>query len=373
MIKGNLTLSSDLRRLGFVKVVVFLTHPSSFTNIEPLVARYKRTVLELREKAGWCLNPITGKKVSGKGIGKEGITSEKDVIALNHVLLAQNLGFIRKSVYNWSEHGWHYSSLHTDERGLPLSLNPANRVSLMGGEQAKGLVASFSKPEKLVFCNALFYADFDGIFPLLECLSSSTKTTSDLSNDYFLKVASWYERKSKIEINSEKRNFYLREKAKLAKPGSYTRTHILEQIYPRLSFLKDVGFIDGNDEGYSLSSIAREFLSSFPYGDNSKIKSLLDEKGKELVFSLSDVYSRGLGEISKEEFDKLFAKMSAFYRTIGLLFIPFESLFVSISAAALGDSKSISLPSYVEQLQRLVKQQGIAFSTTVPGRKYVKI
>ena len=71
LIRGNLNLSSDLRRIGFIKVIVFLTYPSTFTYTSQLVNKYKMTVIAYRDKQGWNINRESGKKMAGKGIGKE--------------------------------------------------------------------------------------------------------------------------------------------------------------------------------------------------------------------------------------------------------------------------------------------------------------
>ena len=372
MIRGNLNLSSDLRRLGFIKVILFLTHPSSFMYTDQLVSRYKRTVMKFREKEGWNVDLNSGVKVAGKGIGAETKSASEDIIALNHVLLAQKLGFLRKDVNNWSTHGRHLSSQYTESEGLPLSLNPQTREKLL---KTKGLVANLSRSEQLIFCDALLTFDVDGTVPLIECMDTNTKPKSELIEEYFGKVASWYERKARIEVRAQVRSFYLREKASFAKKeskGGYSRVHREMQVEPRLHFLKDLGLINKSRSGYSLSNTGKRLRDSFSTLDDTQIKSLLDEKEKRLTILLSDLYGKGLPELPVADFDKTFVRMMNFYRSIGLILIPYESLYISIAASALNLSQTLPFSTYEKQLRRLAKLRGIGYSTTVPGRRYVK-
>lgn len=372
MIRGNLNLSSDLRRLGFIKVIVFLTHPSSLTYTTQLVSRYKRMVMEYREKADWNIDRESGVKVAGKGIGKETKSPSEDFIASNHVLLAQNLGFIRKDVNNWSTFGRHLSSQYTDSEGLPLSTNPQTREKLL---KTKGLVANLFRSEQLIFCDALLTFDVDGTVALIECMDMNARSKSELIAEYFGKVASWYERKARIEISAQVRSFYLREKSSFEKKeseGGYSRVHREMQVEPRLHFLRDLGLINKSRSGYSLSSVGERLRDSFSTIDDAQMKSLLDEKEKRLTILLSDLYGEGLPELSDADFDKTFVRMMNFYRSIGLILIPYESLYVSIAASALNFSQTLHFSTYEKQLKRLAKQMGIGYSTTVPGRRYVK-
>ncbi|MEM2673915.1 MAG: hypothetical protein QXG34_04255 [Candidatus Bathyarchaeia archaeon] len=211
MIRGNLNLSSDLRRLGFIKVIVFLSYPSTFTYTQQLVSKYKTVVKTYRDKEEWNVDPETGKKVAGKGIGREDLPASEDFIAINHVSLAQNLHFIRRNVNTWDTYGQILSAQYTTPEGRAISLNVQLRETLF---KIKGLVARLSLGEKLIFCDSLLYSDVDGIIPLLCCFDDLSKTKSELVEAYFDKVAQWFEKKAKIETISSLKSLYLAESAR---------------------------------------------------------------------------------------------------------------------------------------------------------------
>ena len=371
LIRGNLNLSSDLRRIGFIKVIVFLTYPSTFTYTSQLVNKYKMTVIAYRDKQGWNINRESGKKMAGKGIGKENVPPNRDFIALNHVLLAQRLHFIRKDVNTWDTYGQILSSLYTSSNGRSLSLNPQTREQLF---KTKGLVASLTLGEKMIFCDALLYSDIDGTIPLLLCFNETTKSKSDLVNKYFGMVASWYERKVGIEVISSLKRFYLMEKKRFEKKnleGGSSMTHREMQVEPRLNFLTDLGLVNKERAGYSLNAIGKQLRDIFLNSDNEDLRQLLDEKERRWTILLSEMYSDDLSEISEEEFDEIFFRVMNFYKSIGLILIPYESVYLSTVALALNASKRLSFNAYKTHLKRLAKSKGVRFSDTVPGRRYI--
>jgi len=348
-----------------------LTYPSTFTYTSQLVGKYKKTVITYREKECWNVDPETDKKVAGKGIGKETISANKDVIALNHVLLAQRLRFIRKDVNNWDTYGQILSSLYTSSEGKPLSVNLQTREKLF---KTKGLVAHLSLGEKLIFCDALIRSDIDGFIPILQCFYEEPQVKSKLVDEFFGKVALWYEKKAKIEVISALRSLYLREKTRFQKKNTEGGSSIIHkemQVEPRLNFLMDLGIIKKENSGYLLSAIGQHLREVFLNSDDNELRLLLDEKEKRWSFLLSNFYGQGLSELSEEQFDEIFFRMMNFYKSIGLILIPYESLYLSIAAHALNISKNLDFRTYEKNVKRLAKLKGIKFSTTVPGRRYV--
>jgi len=369
MIRGILNLSSDLRRLGFIKVIVFLTHPSSFTYTQQLVDKYKTIVKIYRDKEEWNVNPETGEKVAGKGIGKEELPASEDIIALNHVLLAQNLHFIRRDVNTWDTYGQILSALYTTNEGRAISLNVQMRENLF---KIKGLVAHLSLGEKLVFCDSLLFSDVDGIIPLLFCFDTS-KTKSELVQEYFDRVAQWFERKAKIETMASFKNLYLAESKRFKRKSSEESSiiHKEMQVEPRLNFLLDVGLLEKNDSHYSLSEIGRKLQTTFSNLEDRDFRLLLDEKVKKWSALLSSLFGSSLTEISEEEFDNILFRVLNFYKSIGLILIPYEGVFLACTALALNDLRRLRFESYEEHIKRLSKSKGLKFSATIPGRRYI--
>jgi len=120
VIKGNLNLSLDLKRLGFIKVLVWLTRPSSYIYNEPLLSKFKEIVKKYRDAFEWKVDPFTGKTVSGMGIGDEKSSATRDSIAKDHLQLAQSFGFLKKEINTWGKNGLILASQYINERGQPL-------------------------------------------------------------------------------------------------------------------------------------------------------------------------------------------------------------------------------------------------------------
>jgi len=370
MIEGFINLSLPLKRLGFMKVIVFLTNSSSSMYTSQLITRYKETVRQYRKEFEWNKDPDTGLSVPGSGIGKPDIPPNDDNIAVDHVLLAQSLGFIRREVNIWRRYGWHLASQYLDGRGKPLFLDLPKREEML---KSKGLIAKLPRSEQFIFFNALLYSDIDGIIPLLECLDN--RTTSELREQYFDAVSRWYDRKSRLEPNPTRRYFYSGEKARFAKKeneGGYSKIHRESQIYPRLHFLTDVGVIAKNASNYELSELGKDFKKQWLSLDDKEVYKMLDEKEITLGILLADCYNNGLGEVTSEEFEHMFYRISVFYKYIGLIMIPYEDLYFSMVAFALNVSKSLSFPKYKVMLEKLARARNYDLSTNMPGRRYIR-
>ncbi|MEM3697620.1 MAG: hypothetical protein QXQ94_09010 [Candidatus Bathyarchaeia archaeon] len=357
--------------MGFIKVIVFLTYPSSFTYTQQLVSKYKTIVKTYRDKEKWNIDPETGEKVAGKGIGREDLPASEDFIAINHVSLAQNLHFIRRDINTWDTYGQILSALYTTPEGRAISLDVQMRETLF---KTKGLIARLSLGERLIFCDSLLYSDIDGIVPLLCCFDNSTKTRSELVGEYFEKVVQWFERKAKIETISSLKSLYLAESARFKRKSVDGQASILHkemQVEPRLNFLLDVGVLKKNDSGYSLSDIGRKLQVAFLDSDDKHLRLLLDEKERKWSILLSKSFNSGLAEISEEEFDKIFFRVLNFFRSIGLILIPYESVFLACAAFALNSYSCLDFETYEEFVKRLAKSKGLKYSLTVPGRRYI--
>jgi hypothetical protein len=178
-----------------------------------------------------------------------------------------------------------------------------------------------------------------------------------------------------LELNPTKRYFYLREKAKFAKSekeGGYKKIHRESQIYPRLHFLTDVGFISKNNSSYSLSTLGKEFQERWlSLGDKEAFK-LLDEKESNLGILLAEHYCNGLDEITNEQFEDAFYRFCTFYKYIGLVMIPYEDLYFSMVAFALNSNRGLSFSTYKDTLEQLAKARGFDLSTKIPGRRYIR-
>jgi hypothetical protein len=336
-----------------------------------LVAKYKDAVRQYRDKYEWNRDPETNLSVPGSGIGKAEVPASEDDIAMDHVLLAQNLSFIRREVNIWRRYGWHLASQYSGDNGKPLFLDPQKREEMM---KSKGLVAKLPRPEQFIFCNAQLSSDIDGTIPLIESLDKCS--ASELMEKYFSMVSKWYDRKSRLELNPTKRYFYLQEKAKFAKSekeGGYKKIHRESQIYPRLHFLTDVGFISKNNSSYSLSILGKKFQEQWLSLDDKEVFKLLNEKESNLGILLAEQYCNGLDEITNEQFEDAFYRFSTFYRYIGLIMIPYEDLYFSMVAFALNFNRGLSFSTYKDTLEQLSKAKGFELSTNIPGRRYIRI
>lgn len=370
MIEGFINLSTPLKRLGFVKVILWLTHPSSFMYSSQLVLKYKEVVKENRKRFEWNIDPDTNQVIPGSGIGDETLPATEDSIAMDHVLLAQSLGFLRKEVNIWWRFGWHLASQYAGDKGKPVFMDSEKREELM---MRKGLIAKLPRSEQFIFCNALLSSDVDGSIPLIECLEEDS--IAELRKKYFDSVSNWYARKAEFETNPTRRYFYLKEKSNFAKSeteGGYSKIHRESQILPRLNFLLDVGFVIKNKSRYSLSDPAREFKKRVLSLSDNDLFALLQEKESNLGILLSEYYNDRLDKVTSEQFEEIFYKLSAFYKYIGLIMIPYEDLYFSMTAYALAKSKNLDFSTYRLELEHLAKRRSFYLSTTVPGRKYIK-
>lgn len=374
LIKGNLHLSSDLKRLMFVKVFVWLTRPSRFINNDELLFRYKQTALKYRDSCEWKIEPHTGRTVSGQGIGKKEVASSEDKIALNHLVLAQELGFLKREVNTWSNFGFVLASLYCDLNGVPLFTTPSELERYL---TTKGLLAKIEIQEQLLFASSLFEADFDGTFPLLLMIDDKINKQL-LKNSYFSKVADWYAIKRHMGGDYQTRRDCLLNQARFRQKahaqGSAAETHREEQILPRLEFLLDLGLIHrvGTEagSGYSLSTQGKDAIG-FLTDERSLVRCLSDPFG--MRSRLVQIFVKGFNDISFTEFKRSFVKVARFYRRCGAVLLSYSDIFLALACDALRNRMALSHELYETNLSDIEREGSVAVSRAIPLRRYIRV
>lgn len=401
MLKGNLNLSSDLKRLGYIKIFVWLTRPTSKTSFEQVLTRYKNVVKEYREKYGWKTDPSTGKTLTGQGIGfiKSDIKNEegantgtpqtasgprkkekkeapaiRDPIALDHFQLAQTLGFLRRETNTWGRFGFILASQYADATGKPSFYDPDN-FKTMCTTEGKGLVAVLSKNEQLIFCTGLLSSDLDGIAPMLNCLETES-TKSDVMKTYFAEVAKWYKYKGSLETNANKRYSYLTEERRFIekdkRKDEFEDQHREGQITPRLEFLSDLKLVQSTENKYHLTNLGRNLKDAL-IKSGALLPRLLDERENNLEVFLSELYGNTLEKMSFDAFKENLYRITGLDRLAGTLLISYEKTYLATAAAALNLSLQLPFSSFDNYLKMMEEQKKVYVSRTVPTRKYLKI
>lgn len=392
MLKGNLNLSSDLKRLGYVKMFVWLTRPSSNTSFEQLIVRYKDVVKEYRDRFGWKIDPSTGRELPGQGIGAferhEGtnagiqkadrwisrdVAAVRDAIARDHFQLAQALGFLRRETNTWGRFGFILASQYVDSTGKPSFYDPAGFIKMCSTE-GKGLVAVLRRNEQLIFCAALLSSDIDGTAPILNCLEIES-SKSEVMETYFAEVADWYKYKGSLESNAYKRYSYVTEErrfdTKNKRKDKSEDLHREAQVTPRLEFLSDLKLVEHTEDRYRLTSLGKNLKDRLV--DGNELPKLLDEKENNLEVFLSELYGSVFEQMSFETFKDNLYRISSLDRLAGTLLISYEKLYLAIAAAALNLSLYLPFSSFDDYLRRMEEQKKVYVSRTVPTRRYVKI
>jgi len=374
LIKGNLHLSSDLKRLMFVKAFVWLTRPSRFINNDELLFRYKQTVLKYKNSCEWKIEPQTGRTVSGQGIGKKEVASSEDKIALNHLVLAQELGFLKREVNTWSNFGFVLASLYCDLNGVLLFTTASGLERYLA---TKGLLAKIEVQEQLLFASSLFETDFDGTFPLLLMIDDKIDKQL-LKNSYFSKVADWYAIKRHMGDDYQTRRDCLLNEARFRRKshaqGSAAETHREEQILPRLEFLLDLGLIYrvGTEAGsrYSLSTQGKDVMGFLTH-ERALVQCLSDPF--EMRSRLVQIFAKGFNDISFSEFKRSFVKVARFYRRCGTVLLSYPDVFLALACDGLRNRMVLSHESYETNLSDLERRGLIAVSRAIPLRSYIRV
>ena len=389
LLEGNVHLSHDLIRLGFVKLFIFLTRPISATYTDDLLEKYKHEVMEHRDKDGWLIDQETSAILAGKGIGEVNKLARDDYITINHLNLARSLDFVRSN-NSWARFGYLFASLFADESGTAIFFDTKKLDEILKSE---GLVGSFRVEEKPIFASALLSADIDGSISLLKCLSNQEGSISEIRDSYFPALASWYEEKAQFEFAPEKRYRYLQRAKELTKIKEIKnrieskgkeyllekkRTHAYEQAYPRLQFLKDLGFVSGRDKfkltekGDHLSKLA--VLSRIPSRGRRSLEAVPGLLRSELLLrnEVVKLYSEGMRSVDADGFDKIFEQTCRFYSKIGMVLFSYENIFLATSAMAIKSKASLDLSLFESYTTEMALEKRIVISDTGRGEKYIK-
>ena len=393
MISGNIHLSSDLRRLAFIRLFVWLTTPRTRMSRDVLIKKYRKVIEEHRATYKWNLDPRRKREMSGRGMsGKR--RPEKDFIAFNHLSLAQNLQFIRKGETRWAKNGYILASLSSSEDSKPLFYDEEGLEEELRRE---GFIAVLGKGEQLIFSTALIELDIDRILPLLSILEENVHTTS-LADRFLFSVDKWLEKKIEFEPNSfkrsrirlerrsikekisrlegEKKQLGLTLRAKRKAPS--VRIYCLEQTYPRLHFLQDLGYIEKSNKGFFLTekgSRLKKALIDPLYQErivkNVNMMALSDETS--LLETIVNLSTEGLPTLEFERFKASFQKVAGFYTRSGVILLSYFNTFRAIASKTMEHSLALPLKLFDNYMSRLAELKLVTVSTSGRGTKYIKV
>ena len=394
MISGNIHLSSDLRRLAFIRLFVWLTTPRTRMSRGVLVRKYRKVIEEHRVKYNWNIDPKSEREISGRGMGSSKRRAERDVIALNHLTLAQDLRFLRKGETRWTTNGYILASLSSNEDGKPFFYD---KERLEEELRREGFIAALGKGEQLIFSTALIELDVDRILPLLSILKEKV-TTSDLADQFLSSVDKWLEKKNEFEPNSFRRSRIRLElksiKEKISRleaekkhPGSTSKAkrkrpsvklYCHEQTSPRLHFLQDLGYIGKNKRRFYLTEKGSRLKKALvdPLYEERNIKNvdmlaLRDETS--LLETIVDLSTEGLPPLEFEKFKTLFSKIARFYTKSGVILLSYFNTFKAAASNAMECSTTLPLKLFDNYMSRLAELKLVTVSTSGRGTKYIKV
>lgn len=394
MISGNIHLSSDLRRLAFIRLFVWLTTPRTRMNRDVLVKNYRKAIVEHRDKYSWNIDPKSERKISGSGMGSAERRAERDVVALNHLTLARNLQFIRKGETRWAKNGYILASLTSNEDGKPFFYDEERLEEELRRE---GFIAAMGMGEQLIFSTALIELDADRILPLLSIFEENVPGTG-LADHFLSSVDKWLEKKIEFEPNSFKRNRIRLEqrgiKEKISRlevekkqsestlrakrKGPSIRIYCQEQTSPRLHFLKDLGYIERSKKGFYLTEKGSQLKKALvdPLFEEENIKdvvlsALSDETS--LLETIVSVSTGGFPTLEYEGFNTLFPEVARFYTRSGVILLSYFSVFRTLASKAIDRSTALPLKLFDNYMIRLVELKALSVSTSGRGTKYIKI
>jgi hypothetical protein len=394
MISGNIHLSSDLRRLAFVRLLVWLTTPRTRMNRVVLVKKYRKVIEEHRVEYDWNKDPKSEREVSGIGMGSSKRRAERDVIAFNHLTLAQDLQFLRKGETRWTKNGYILASLSSNEEGKPFFYD---EVKLEEELRREGFVATLGKGEQLIFSTALIELDVDRILPLLSTLEKNVPTTG-LADRFLSSVDKWLEKKIEFEPNSFKRSRIRLERRSIkekisrleverTQPGSTLRAkrkepsvkiYCHEQTSPRLHFLQDLSYIEKNKRGFYLSEKGFQIKKALinPLYEELNVKNvdtlvLRDETS--LLETIVNLSTEGFPPLDFEKFKTLFSKIARFYTRSGVILLSYFNTFRATASKATESSVALPLKLFDDYMSRLAELKLVTVSTSGRGTKYIKV
>jgi len=393
MISGNIHLSSDLRRLAFVRLLVWLTTPRTRMSREALVNKYRKVILEHRDNYNWNIDPASGRRVGGMGMGSSERRAERDVIALNHLTLAQDLQFIRKGETQWSKNGYILASLSGDEGGKPFFYD---EVKLEKELRRKGFIAALGRGEQLIFSTALIGLDVDRILPLLSLFEENVPTAG-LADRFLSCVDKWLEKKIEFEQNSlkrsrtrlerrlikekisrleiEKKEARSSRKTKRKRPS--IRTYCHEQTSPRLHFLQDLGYIEKKKGKFYLtesgSRLKKVLIDPLKESNVKHMDMLALGDETSLLDTIIDLSTRGLPLVEFEQFRTSFSKVVRFYTRSGAILLSYFNTFIATASNVLECSGSLPMGLFDNYMSKLSELKEVIVSTSGRGMKYIKI
>jgi len=395
VIDGNIHLSSDLRRLAFVRLFVWLTSHRTRMSREVLVSNYRNKIQNQPSDGRWNVHPSGVRP--GKGMGSSERSKEQDVIAFNHLTLAQNLQFIRKGETLWDKNGYILANLSTSNNGRPLFYDG---VWLNEALQKEGFIATLGKGEQFVFSSSLLELDVDRILPLLSIIKD--EPTANIANQFLASVDKWLEKKAHIEMNSYKRGGIEAERRSIkqkisrldmenrqpesvlkASKSSHTRLpsvklYCQEQTYPRLHFLWDLDYIDKNKRGFCLTEKGSRLKGAlvdplYEDRDAKKADALAIKDEISLLRSIVDLSIEGLPRIDFDRFKSLFSSTASFYTSSGVILLSYFNVFRAVTSRAIEASTALSLELFDNYMSRLAEHKEVTVSTTGRGTKYIKV
>jgi len=393
VISGSIHLSSDLRRLAYVRLFVWLTSPRTRIRKETLIKKYREVIEKHRDKYHWNVEPTKKIRMSGMGMGSSKRPPERDVIALNHLTLSQDLGFLRKGETRWGKNGYILASLFVDEKGIPFFYNPDKFEKELRKE---GFIATLGAGEKLIFSIALMQVDVDRIFPLLSMFEDEV-TTGEVEHQFLNYVNMWLAKKSELEPNISKRIKIGHEQRDIkhkisrlelekkqsritsrARKKSSVRLYCHEQTSPRLHFLQDLGYIEKDNGIYRLTelgtSIKKVLIDPFFKKDNiNEINTLPLRNEVKLMEIIVNTLTRSLPTLEFERFNDLFLNVVKFYTRSGAILLNYFNTFEACASNAFELSTSLSLEAFDHYMSRLSESKKIIVSTSGRGTKYIKV
>ena len=394
VISGNIHLSSDLRRLAFVRLLVWLTSPRTRMSRDALIGKYRESIIEHREQYDWNMEPNTKKRIGGVGMGSSKRAPGRDVIASNHLTLSQDLMFLRKGESRWAKNGYVLASLSIDQDGSPSFYD---QDELEKELQKEGFIATLRKGEKLVFSTALMSLDIDRTLPLILMFEDQV-TASFVKYEYLGFVYKWLARKSELEPNSLKRGRIRLEqrdinekisrlnlerkqseslsRARKRKPS--VRLYCHEQTSPRLHFLRDLGYVEKENGKYRLSDsgvlLKKVLIDPFFKGSETKENDLLPLENETILMdTIVNLRAKHLPTLDFERFDALFLKITRLYARSGAILLDYYNIFKACTSHAHVLSTSLPLELFEDYMSELSRLKKVTVSTSGRGTKYIKV
>ncbi|NIO36111.1 hypothetical protein GTO27_00220 [Candidatus Bathyarchaeota archaeon] len=394
MLSGNIHLSSDLRRLAFIRLFVWLTTPRTRMSRDVLIKKYRKAIVEHRDKYNWNIIPKSERRVSGTGMGSTAKRAERDVISFNHLTLAQNLQFIRKGETRWAKNGYILASLACNDNGEPFFYHEDRLEEEL---QREGFVAVLRNDEQLIFSTALMELDVDRILPLLSLLEENVPKTG-LANHFLSAVDTWLEKKIEFEPNSFKQSRIRSERKsikekirrleiekeqdrtalRVKRKGPSVKIYCQEQTSPRLHFLQDLSYVEKSEKGFYLTekgsrlkkTLVDPLYEERNMRDVSKL-ALSDEIN--LLETIINLSTEGIPTLEFEGFKALFPEAARFYSRSGVILLSYFNVFRTLASKAIELSASLPLTLFNTYMTKLAEQKLLTISTSGRGTKYIKI